>query len=207
MEKTVFVKAISLGFTVLELSKLLMHEFYHQTLKQYWKHRMQIHDIDTDSFVRKLDANNEELANVSQQNKDEFDFSQLDKSHELLDPINKNFIDEMKIETCSVLVLDTFTALQSKSNRMRYIPNGVIQDAKQKGIQKAPECEDYVRCLIPEPKMQQIIQFDQTYTTSRLKNKTDSIPVDEKRMYLNPTRSLPWDEIAQKGYCPCLYCL
>ena len=50
----------------------------------------------------------------------------------------------MKIETSPVLVLDSFTALRSKSYTFSY--NG-FQKAKQKGIQNAPECENYTRCL------------------------------------------------------------
>ena len=50
----------------------------------------------------------------------------------------------MKIETSPVLVLDNFTALQSKSYSFSY--NG-FQKAKQKEIQKAPKCEDYTHCL------------------------------------------------------------
>ena len=50
----------------------------------------------------------------------------------------------MKIEISPVLVLDSFTALRSKSYSFNY--NG-IQEAKQKGIQKAPKCEDYKSSL------------------------------------------------------------
>ena len=32
-------------------------------------------------------------------------------------------------------------------------------------------------------------------------------PFDDKRLYLNPIQSLPWDKHIQKGDCPCIYCL
>ena len=35
-EKTILDKPIYLGFTVLELSKLLMYENYHKRLEPYW---------------------------------------------------------------------------------------------------------------------------------------------------------------------------
>ena len=41
------------------------------------------------------------------QNKDEIDFGQLDKSHELYTPRSKKVIGKMKIETSPVLVLDS----------------------------------------------------------------------------------------------------
>ena len=30
---------------------------------------------------------------------------------------------------------------------------------------------------------------------------------DDKRLYLNPILSLPWDKHTQQGDCPCLFCL
>ena len=48
--------------------------------------------MDTDSFILSFNANNRELRNFLQENKDEFDFSELDKSHEFYDPVNKKVI-------------------------------------------------------------------------------------------------------------------
>ena len=62
------------------------------------------------------------------------DFCELDKSHEIYNPINIEVIGKMKIETSPVLVLDSFTALRSKSYTFSY--DSIIQKAKQKGIQK-----------------------------------------------------------------------
>ena len=85
---------------------------------------------------------------VLKQNKDEFDFSELDKSNELYNPMNKKVIGKMKIETSPVLVLDSFLALRSKSYSFSY---SGIQTSKQKGIQKAPNSEDYMNSLfMPE---------------------------------------------------------
>ena len=100
----------------------------------------------TDSFILSFDTNHHELIIFLQENKDEFDFSELDKSHELYNPINKKGIGKMKIETSPILVLDTFTALRSKSYSFSYNNTQSafgIQKAKQKGIQKAPKCEHY----------------------------------------------------------------
>ena len=86
----------------------------------------------------------EKLFEFLKQNKDEFDFSELDNAHQLYDPTNKKIIGKMKIETSAVLVLDSFTALRSKSYSFSY---NDFKKSKQKGIQNAPECEDYTRCL------------------------------------------------------------
>ena len=66
-------------------------------------------------FFLSFDPQLENLIDFFKQNKDEFDFSELDPSHELYDPINKKVIGKLKIETSPVLVLDNFVALRSKS--------------------------------------------------------------------------------------------
>ena len=67
------------------------------------------------NFVLSFDANNQVLPNVFQQNKDQFDFSEPDKNHELYNFIDKKVIDEMKIKTSTLLVLEIFTVLRTKS--------------------------------------------------------------------------------------------
>ena len=216
-EKTVFDKPVYLGFSVLELSKLLMYEFYYHTLEPYWQNKVQLHYMDTDSFILSFNANLQELINFLQENKDEFDFSELHPSDELYDPINKKVIGKMKIETSPVLVLDTFTALRSKSYSFSYNnPNGtqcasgIIQKAKQKGIQKAPECEEYQNSLFnSESSSSTNISIRSTLhnLTVEKQNKLALNPFDDKRLYINPIQSLPWDKHTQKGDCPCIYCL
>ena len=210
-EKTVFDKPIYLGFTVLELSKLLMYEFYYNKLQPYWQNKIHLHYMDTDSFILSFDTNHQELINFLQENKDEFDFSELDKSHELYNPINKKVIGKMKIETSPVLVLDTFTALRSKSYSFSYNNNNNnIQKAKQKGIQKAPKCEEYQNSLFnSETSSSTNISFKSNLHTLTVEkqNKLALNPFDDKRLYINPIQSLPWDKHTQKGDCLCIYCL
>ena len=88
-ETLTFDKPIYLEFSVLELSKLLMYKFYYHTLEPYWQSKVHLHYMDTDSFVLSFDANPENLIEFLKQNKDEFDFSELDKSNESYDPNKK----------------------------------------------------------------------------------------------------------------------
>ena len=44
-----FDKPIYLGFSVLELSKLLMYEFYHK-LQPYYNNKIKLHYMDAESF-------------------------------------------------------------------------------------------------------------------------------------------------------------
>ena len=206
-EKTVFDKSIYLGFSVLELSKLLMYEYNYHTLEPYWQNKVQLHYMDTDSFILSFDTNHQELINFLQQNKDEFDFSELDKSHELYNPINKKVIGKMKIETSPVLVLDTFTALRSKSYSFSC---NSIQKAKQKGIQRAPKYEENQNSLFNSETSSSTnisIRSNLHNLTVEKQPKLCLNPFDDKSLYINPIQSLPWDKHTQRGDCPCINCL
>ena len=184
-----------------------MYEVYYHTLEPYWQNKVHLHYMDTDSFVLSFEANQENLIESLKQNKDEFDFSELDKSHELYDPINKKVIGKMKIETSPVLVLDTFTALRSKSYSFSY---NSIQKAKQKGKQIAPKCEEYQNSLFNSETSSSTnisIRSNLHNLTVEQQPKLCLNPFDDKRLYINPLKSLPWDKHTQKGNCPCIYCL
>ena len=207
-EKTVFDKPIYLGFSVLELSKRLMYEFYYKRLEPHWQNEVQLHYMDTDSFVLSFDTKLENILEFLKQNKDEFDFSEINKSHEVYDPVNKKVIAKMKIETSPILVLDNFVALRSKSYSFSY--NNNIQKSKSKGIQKAPKFNDYTHSLfnsVSTTATKYSIKSNLHKLSVEKQNKLALNPFDDKRLYINPIQSLPWDKHTQKGDCPCIYCL
>ena len=91
-------KPIYLEFSILELSKLHMYETYYDKLQpNFGQEIIQLHFIDCDSLVLKLKTENviKDLKNL----KVIFDFSTLDKDHELFSNKNKKVIGKFKIET------------------------------------------------------------------------------------------------------------
>ena len=75
-------KPIYLGFSVLELSKLLMYETYYDKLQPYFRQEnIQLHYMDTDSFI--LSVNTKDIIKHLKNLEKIFDFSNLDKTHEL----------------------------------------------------------------------------------------------------------------------------
>ena len=71
-------KPIYLGFSVLELSKLIMYEIYYDKLQPYFgENNLQLHCMDTDSFVLSVNADDiiKDLKNLE----DFFGFSNLKK--------------------------------------------------------------------------------------------------------------------------------
>ena len=75
-------KPIYIGYAVLELSKLLLYETYYDKLQPYFgQENIHFHYMDTDSFV--LNLKTENIIKDSKNFEVMFDFSNLDKKHEL----------------------------------------------------------------------------------------------------------------------------
>ena len=51
-------KPMKLGFSVLELSKLVMHEFYFDKFLAYWGNNVQLYNKDTDSYILSIKTEN-----------------------------------------------------------------------------------------------------------------------------------------------------
>ena len=113
----------------------------------------------------------------------------------------------MKIETSPVIELDKLIALRSKSYSFSY---NQTQKSKQKGIQKSPTMENYITSLFNNKTTNSTnysIRSNCHNLTVEKQNKLALNPFDDKRLYLNPIQSLPWDKHIQKGDCTCILCI
>ena len=100
-------KTIYLGFSVLELNKLLMYQTYYDILKPYFgQENIQIHYIDTDAFV--LGINTKDIRKDLKNLEDVFDFSNSDKNHESFSFKNEKVTGKYKIETPIHIYIDEF---------------------------------------------------------------------------------------------------
>ena len=82
-------RPIYLGFSVLKLSKLLMSETYYDKLQPYvGQENIQLLYMDTDSFV--LSLNTKDIIKDLKNLENIFDFSNLDKNHELFSKKQKS---------------------------------------------------------------------------------------------------------------------
>ena len=140
-------KPIYLGFSVLELSKFLMYETYYDKLQPYFgEENIQLHYKDTDSFV--LSVNTKDIIRDLKNLEDKFDFSNLNKDHELFSNKNKKKIGKFEIETPKKIWIDEFVCLRSK---MYAFKGGDDCKNKLKGISKSQsrniKFEEYKKCL------------------------------------------------------------
>ena len=86
-----------------------MYETYYDKLQPYFgQENIHLHYVDTDAFVLSLNTkdNTKDLKNLE----DIFDFSNLDKNHELFTNKNTKVIGKFKIETPKNIWIDEFVS-------------------------------------------------------------------------------------------------
>ena len=109
-----FVKNFYVGFCVLELSKLVLYEWYYDKRQPYFREdNLELHYMDTDSFIFPFKPTKGSVEDLKQFR--DFDFTDLDPSHELYSKDNKKVFRKMKLETAPELDLDEAVFLRIKS--------------------------------------------------------------------------------------------
>ena len=90
-----------------------MYETYYNKLQPYFgEENIQLPYMDCDSFVMSIETQN--IINDLKNLEDLFDFSNLDKNHELFSDKNKKVVGKFKIETPENIWIDEFVAFRSK---------------------------------------------------------------------------------------------
>ena len=189
-------KPIYLGFSVLELSKLLMYETYYDKFQPYFgKENIQYHYGDTDAMVLSIKTKDivEDLYNL----RDLFDFSNLNREHKLFSEENKKVVGKFKIETPGSIWIDEFICLRSKAYAYKC---GGESYQKLKGISKSQskniKFEEYYNCLFGGDYQRECENFvirsiDHNMFLQKV-TKNSLSAFDEKRCYLNNIESIPW---------------
>ena len=147
METIHFTKPIYVGFCVVELSIPLMYEWYFDKMQPYFgADNFELHYLDTDSFIFSFKPI-ERLIKFLKHFKEDFDFSDLDPSHELYSKNNKKVIGKMKLETAPELDLDETVFSRSKPYSLNIKQNS--SHCKHKGVQDHNKytLEGYKYCL------------------------------------------------------------
>jgi hypothetical protein len=190
-------KPIYIGFAVLELSKLLMYRFYYDTLQPYFGEKnIQLHYMDTDSFVLSVKTDN--LEKDLSELKDGFDFSNLDRDSSLYDTTNKKVIGKFKIETGPYLDMEEFVALKAKCYSYTVNGEGCSKfKCINKHAVKKMKTEEFKDCLYNGKTMTKTnyslrsYKHDMKFTKT---NKKGLDPYDDKMYYLDEVNCIPHDK-------------
>ena len=142
-------KPIYLGLSILEISKILMYEFWYDYMKPKYGSNVKLCYMDTDIFIMNIKANDfyEDTANDVE---NRFDTS----NHEVNRPLpmgkNKKVIGLMKDELGGKIITE-FVTLKPKT--YSYLTDDGKEDKKTKGtkkcvIKKMIKFNDYKKCLL-----------------------------------------------------------
>ena len=142
-------KPIYLGLSVLEISKILMSEFWYDYMKPKYGHNVKLSYMDTDSFIMTIKTNDfyEDIANDV---KNRFDTSNYEVNRPLPMGKNKKVIGLMKDELGGKIITE-FVTLRPKT--YSYLTDDGKEDKKAKGtkkcvIKKMIKFNDDKKCLL-----------------------------------------------------------
>lgn len=182
-----------LGFSILELSKLLMYKFYYEVLQPKYGDRMKLLFTDTDSLA--LEIKTDDIYEDMKQDEDLYDFSNYDEKHFLYSKKNKKVLGKMKDEAKGKIITE-FIGLKSKCY-IYNIEDGTKEELekakKHKGIKKKIvrsqiEIKDFTEALYNcKTQSYKIRSFkmDKHVTVTQEQSKRGLNPFDDKRYILD----------------------
>ena len=125
-------KPIYLGLSILDISKILMYEFWYDYVKIKYQDKARLCYMDTDSFV--LNTKTKDFyKDIAENVKERFDSSNYTFDRPLPKGVNKKVIGLMKDELGGDIITE-FVALRPKA--YSYITNDFIEMKKAKGTKK-----------------------------------------------------------------------
>ena len=142
-------KPIYLGLSILEISKILMYEFWYDYMKSKYNDNVRLCYMDMDSFIMNIKTN-DFYKDISDGVDDRFDTSNYEVKRPLLMGKNKKVIGLMRDELGGEIITEFFT-LRPKT--YSYLTDDSKEDKKAKGtkkcvIKKMIKFDDYKKCLL-----------------------------------------------------------
>ena len=189
-----------IGFSVLDISKFIMYQYYYKVLRQYYKNYKQLQLLysDTDSFILKIKTN--DLIHDLKRLSHTFDFSNLPKNHLLFDDSKRSKLFHFK-EEFGLLPILRVIALGSKvysiqsvcchefksHSEIGHTKDKIIMKGVSKTAQKCFTFDDYFLCLQKQIMMRALeyrILSKKQQISSTLVQKVAVSGFDDKRFIL-----------------------
>jgi hypothetical protein len=134
--KVVLDKPIGIGFTILDLSKMHMFDFYYNVMKKHFGNRVRVAYTDTDSLVLRIETKDITQELLHPDLNQHFDFSNYPKDHKLYSTQNKGVVGKFKDELAG-MCMEEFIALRSKMYAFKYRKEGKDPKLEEKLDEKA----------------------------------------------------------------------
>ena len=142
-------KPIYLGLSILDISKILMYEFWYDYMKPKYNDNVKLCYMDMDSFIMNIKTNGF-YKDISNGVEKRFDTSNYEVNRPLPTGKNKKVIGLMKDELGGKIITE-FVTLRPKT--YSYLTNDGKEDIKAKGTKKCVikimiKFDDYKNCLL-----------------------------------------------------------
>ena len=142
-------KPVYLGLSILEISKILMYEFWYDYMKPKYNDNVRLCYMDTDSFVMHIKTN-DFYKDIASDVENRFDTSNYEVNRPLPTGKNKKVIGLMKDELGGKIITE-FVTLRPKT--YSFLTDDGKEDKKVKGakkcvIKKITKFNDYKKCLL-----------------------------------------------------------
>ena len=142
-------KPIYLGLSILDISKILMYEFWYDYMKTKYGNDVKLCYMDTDSFAMNIKPEDfyKDIANDVEKR---FDTSNYEVDRPLPTGKNKKVIGLMKDELGGKIIMEFVTL---RPNPYSYLTDDGKEDKKAKGtkkciIKRMIKFDDYKKCLL-----------------------------------------------------------
>ena len=207
-------KPIYLGLSILEISKIIMYQFWYDYVKKKYEDMVKLCYMDTDSLIMNIKTK-DFYKDIAQDVEERFDASNYDVDRPLPKGKNKKVIGLMKDELGGGIITEfvalrpkaysiitEFVALRPKADS--YMTDEFIEMKTAKGtkkcvVKKILKFEDYEKCLFdnkPMLKSQQRFKSENHEVYTENINKIALSSNDDKRILaLDGITSYPY------GYC------
>ncbi|XP_028415651.1 uncharacterized protein LOC114544475 [Dendronephthya gigantea] len=184
-------RPIYVGFTILDLSKVLMYQFHYEYMKPKYEYNAKLLFTDTDSLCYEIKT--DDVYQDMLQDIDLFDTSEYARDHPLHSLTNKKVLGKMKDETHGIPIQE-FVGLRPKMYSILYTENDKqVEKKTAKGIKKSVTKRklrhtNYKECLFDKKRtmasMNQIRSERHEIYSIKL-NKIGLSPYDDKRYIIN----------------------
>ena len=193
-------KPIYLGLLILEISKILMYEFWYDYMKPKYNDNVKLCYMDTDSFIMNIKTN-DFYEDIASDVENRFDSSNYEVNRPLPTGKNKKVIGSMKDELGGKIITE-FVTLRPKT--YSFLTDDGKEDKKAKGtkkcvIKKMIKFNDYKKCLLNDevilkPQQRFISKKHDVYTENI--NKIALSNNDDKRIVSsNKITSCPYEYV------------
>ena len=158
-------KAIYLGLSILDISKILMYKFWYHYMKPKYNDKVKLCYMDTDSFIMSIKTN-DFYKDIAIDVERRFDTSNYELNRSLPTGKNKKVIGLMKDELGAKIITE-FVTLRPKT--YSYLTDDGKEDKKAKGtkkceIKKMIKFNDYKKCLLKD---KVLLKSQQRFTSKK----------------------------------------